>query len=260
MSIHVLGTGAADGWPNPFCDCASCRAERAAGRVRSQTSAVVDDFLLDCGPETLRAAERAGVLLRDVRHVLLTHDHPDHTAPAFLLYRSWVTDSDAPLDVVGPAPVIERARMWLAPETHVRFHTVAPGDVLDLAGGRVRALAANHVPDALLFDVTATSGRVLYATDTAALPPGTVQATAGAAYDVVLMEETFGDWTDHGTAHLDLPAFAEQVRRLRAVGAVTDATDVVAVHLSHHNPPTTELATRLAACGARVVDDGTRLR
>jgi adenosylcobinamide kinase / adenosylcobinamide-phosphate guanylyltransferase len=31
------------------------------------------------------------------------------------------------------------------------------------------------------------------------------------------------------------------------------------VHLSHHNPPTAELARRLADWGARVVDDGTRL-
>ena len=41
---------------------------------------------------------------------------------------------------------------------------------------------------------------------------------------------------------------------------MTAATDVVAVHLSHHNPPTTELARRLADWGARVVDDGTELR
>jgi adenosylcobinamide kinase/adenosylcobinamide-phosphate guanylyltransferase len=40
------------------------------------------------------------------------------------------------------------------------------------------------------------------------------------------------------------------------VGAVTERTDVAAVHLSHHNPPTPELHRRLAAWGARVVDDG----
>ena len=34
---------------------------------------------------------------------------------------------------------------------------------------------------------------------------------------------------------------------------------MVAVHLSHRNPPTPELSRRLAAWGARVVDDGTTL-
>ncbi|WP_157550871.1 MBL fold metallo-hydrolase, partial [Nocardioides jensenii] len=113
MSIRLLGTGSADGWPNPFCTCASCAAARAVGEVRGQTSALVDSFLLDCGPETLRNAERLGISLADVRHVLLTHDHPDHTAPAFLLYRSWVTSAAEPLDVVGPASVVASARQWL---------------------------------------------------------------------------------------------------------------------------------------------------
>lgn len=257
MTIRVLGTGAADGWPNPFCHCASCSSARSVGSVRAQTSALVDTFLLDCGPETLRTAERCGVALAEVRHVLLTHDHPDHTAPAFLLYRSWVTSPDDPLDVVGPASVIASAQQWLAPDTHVRFHVVAPGDSLELAGGVVRVLGAQHTEGAVLYDVAAPSGRVLYATDTGPLPDATLAATTDAAYDVVLLEETFGDFVTHGTDHLDLPAFAEQVRRLRAVGAITDDTDLVAVHLSHHNPPAPELARRLAAYGARVVDDGT---
>ncbi|KQY64885.1 hypothetical protein ASD30_06560 [Nocardioides sp. Root140] len=259
MGIRVLGTGSADGWPNPFCTCASCTSARTAGEVRAQTSALVDTFLLDCGPETLRTAERLGVPLSGVRHVLLTHDHPDHTAPAFLLYRSWVTSPDEPLDVVGPASVIDSAQQWLAPDTHVRFHAVAPGDVLTLDGGVVRVLGANHTSDAVLYDVAAPSGRVLYATDTGPLPSSTVTAVADAAYDVVLLEETFGDFLTHGTAHLDLPSFAEQVRLLRAAGAITSDTDLVAVHLSHHNPPTPELSRRLSAYGARVVADGTEL-
>lgn len=258
MSIHVLGTGSADGWPNPFCTCPSCGVERAAGRVRGQTSVLVDDVLVDCGPETARLAERAGVALHGVRHVLLTHDHPDHTAPAFLLYRSWVAGAE-PLDVVGPPSVVASARQWLAPDTHVRFHEVAPGDDLVLAGATVRVLAANHPGDAVLYDVAAPSGRVLHACDTGPLPEAALAAVTGAAFDVVLLEETFGDLVDHGTQHLDLPSFADQLRRLRGVGAIVPATDVVAVHLSHHNPPTPELARRLADWGARVVDDGTRL-
>ena len=81
----------------------------------------------------------------------------------------------------------------------------------------------------------------------------------GAAFEVVLLEETFGDKTDHGTEHLHLGTFADQLRRLREVGAVVDGTDVVAIHLSHHNPPTAELTRRLADWGARVVDDGALL-
>ncbi|MGY2084448.1 hypothetical protein [Blastococcus sp. SYSU DS0539] len=77
-----------------------------------------------------------------------------------------------------------------------------------------------------------------------------------ARFDVVLLEQTFGDLVGHGTGHLDLATFPEQLDRLRAVGAVTGSTDVVAVHLGHHNPPVSALAQRLAAHGARLVPDG----
>lgn len=259
MEVRLLGTGSADGWPNPYCGCASCTAERLAGRLRGQTSALVDGvLLLDCGPETPGAAQRAGVDLTGLRHVLITHAHPDHCSPAFLLFRSWV--GDAPLDVVGPADVIEAARMWVAPDSPVNFVVVEPGDRLRVGGYDVRVLPAAHSETTVLYDVSAPSGgRLLYATDTGPLPDATVSAVRGAAYDVVLLEETFGDHTSHRTEHLDLGTFPEQVRRLRSVGAVHDGTDLVAVHLSHHNPPTDELARRLASWGARVVDEGTVL-
>jgi adenosylcobinamide kinase/adenosylcobinamide-phosphate guanylyltransferase len=82
-------------------------------------------------------------------------------------------------------------------------------------------------------------------------------AVSGAAYDVVLLEESFGTKTDHGTGHLDLTTFPVQLAALREVGAVVDGTEVVAVHLSHHNPR--ELARILEPWGARVVDDLTVL-
>jgi adenosylcobinamide kinase / adenosylcobinamide-phosphate guanylyltransferase len=258
MNLTLLGTGSADGWPNPHCSCSSCTTVRSAGLLRGQTSALLDGvLLLDCGPETPQAAQRTCIDLTGLRHVLLTHAHPDHCAPAFLLYRSWVRDE--PLDVLGPAEVVEQARMWVAPDSPVRFRTVRAGSTLALGDHRVHVLAAAHTGEAVLYDVTGPGGRLLYATDTGPLPAATVDAVAGAAFDVVLLEETFGDHTGHGTDHLDLATFPEQLRRLRAVGAVTDDTDVLAVHLSHRNPPLPELSRRLAAWGARVVDDGASL-
>jgi adenosylcobinamide kinase/adenosylcobinamide-phosphate guanylyltransferase len=57
----------------------------------------------------------------------------------------------------------------------------------------------------LLYDVTGSDGdRLLYATDTGPLPARTLEAVRGAAYGLVLVEQTFGDVLDHGTRHLDL--------------------------------------------------------
>ena len=260
MNLTLLGTGSADGWPNPHCSCASCTSARSAGLLRGQTAALLDGvLLLDCGPSAPEAAQRAGLDLTGLRHVLLTHAHPDHCAPAFLLFRSWV--SEAPLDVLGPPEVVEQARMWVAPDSAVRFVPVEAGERHRLGEYDVRVHAAAHGEpgSCVLYDVTGPGGRLLYATDTGPLPQETVDALRDAGFDVLLLEETFGDHLGHGTDHLDLGTFPDQLRRLREVGALGADSDVVGVHLSHRNPPQPELGRRLADWGARVVDDGTTL-
>ncbi len=265
MRVLLLGTGSADGWPNAFCACTSCTWARDTGTLRVTTSALVDDvLLLDCGPHTASQAHRAGSDLTAVRHLFLTHDHPDHSSPMALLSRGWARRGE-PLTVHGPAGTLERWRQWAGPEDPVRWQPVVAGDELEADGYRVRVLAAQHDPEgSVLYDLTAADGsRLLYATDTGPLPQASVDACTAAGFDLVLMEETFGvrpaASTGHAADHLDLTSFGEQVDRLRRVGAVTDATDVVAVHLSHHNPPGPQLDARLGALGARAVPDGTRL-
>ena len=263
MEVLLLGTGSADGWPNPWCRCASCTWARDTGTLRSTTAALVDGVLLiDCGPDAPRQADRAGVSLAAVRILLLTHAHPDHLAPEALLSRSWA-GSATTLRVLGPQSAIDACRDWVGPHDPVSLEVLAQGDVVDLGGYVVRPLAAAHdvgrdelTRDALLYDVTAPDGRrLLHATDTGPIGEATMAALADAAYDVVLLEESFGHRLDHGTGHLDLASFPAQVAALRAVGAVVDGTDVVAVHLRHHNPRGDELARILEPWGARVVDD-----
>ena len=62
----------------------------------------------------------------------------------------------------------------------------------------------------------------------AAAAAATIRDRTGLAdFDVVALEQTFGGFTAHGTDHLDLATFPEQLRRLRAVRAVGPATRVV---------------------------------
>ena len=260
MEVLLLGTGSAEGWPNPFCTCASCQSLTAAGEVRGQTAALVDDvLLLDCGPEAPRAAMHAGRSLRDVRHILLTHSHPDHLGPAALLWRHWA-GRDEPLDLVGPPEALAACADWIGPHDPVRLVPVEPGDQLTIGDYTVRAIRGEHEVASVLYDITDAAGvRILYATDTGPLPAETVQTLRHSAYDLVLLEETCGDGTDHATGHLDLATFPRLLADLRDVGAVVPTTDVVAIHLGHGNPPTAELSRRLAAWGAWVVPDGSTL-
>lgn len=125
----------------------------------------------------------------------------------------------------------------------------------------VRVLSPAHrvteAGDAVLHDVTAPDGaRLLWVCDTGPWEPAWVDALHVAAFDVALVEETFGDRADLGSGHMHLATFGHLLEQLRAVEAVTATTYVVAVHLSHHNPPEVGLVACLAALGARPGRDG----
>ena len=116
------------------------RRMRDNGDVRGQTSALVDGtLLLDCGPEA-PPPPNAGRSLAEVRHLLLTHAHPDHTGPVALMWRGWV-HSDQPLDVAGPPAVIEDCRVWIEPDATISWHELRVEDVIELGpvpGARTR--------------------------------------------------------------------------------------------------------------------------
>jgi len=259
MEVLLLGTGGADGWPNPWCTCASCTWARSAGVIRRPTSALIDDTLLvDCGPEAPRAALQHGRSLIDVRHILLTHSHNDHLAPAALVWRGWAKRSD-PIDVIGPPAAIAMCKDWVEPDApNLRFREVRAGDRLDVGAYDVRVHDANHNPEVgppVLYDITGPDGtRIFWGTDTGPLPDSTVAATSGVGFDAFFLEESTGD-VDFPMHHT-FTTWAADVARLRKSGAIGDGTRVVAIHLSHFNPPGPEVERRLAAWGAEVFADG----
>ena len=272
MKIQLLGTGSADGWPNPFCECLSCNDQRATGNARASSAALIDDcVLVDWGPNLGHVASRNGVSMRNLQHIFFTHGHPDHLAPDFLLWRSWISEL-LTLHIWGPPMAIARFEHWVTDDAPVSFHVVNPGDecIAHTEGGEivVRVLEAAHghgngdvfADEAVLYDITGIDrDRLLYASDTGPLKSHTLNQIAERNFNVVLIEETFGLKTDHNTGHMDLDSLPMTLHELRKVGAVNDSTDVIAFHLSHHNPPVQQLEAELAKSGVRLVDDGTAI-
>jgi adenosylcobinamide kinase/adenosylcobinamide-phosphate guanylyltransferase len=254
MRLRFLGTGASDGWPNPWCTCASCAAALAEGVVRGQTSALLDDrLLLDIGPDGPRAAARFGISLASVDAVCVSHAHPDHHGVPAWMWRGWV-DGRRPLTLVAPAQVVADARERL--DDTVTTLEVTAGAALEVAGYRLRVLPAEHTcpGDAVLYVVTGPDGvRLLWATDTGPLSSAALDLAEGRAYDAVLLELTSGHLEN---GHLDLSTWPEQVAALRERGAVVDRTRLLAVHLGHDNPPPIELDAILAGWGASAPRDG----
>jgi adenosylcobinamide kinase/adenosylcobinamide-phosphate guanylyltransferase len=255
MQVRLLGTGASDGWPNPWCTCASCAAAAAQGVVRCSTSALVDGrLLIEVGADAPKAAVRAGLSLADVEVVLVTHAHPDHHDVNAWMWRGWAPGR-RPLTLVGPPAVLEAAQERL--DDTVTTVPVRAGDVVTVGGYEVRALAAHHGGDELgppvLYDVTGPDGaRLLWATDTGRLPDETVELVRGRAYDAVLLELAAAPIP----VHLDLETWPVELARLRDAGAVTDSTRVGAIHLGHGCPPPDELDLVLASWGATAPRDG----
>lgn len=262
MEVLLLGTGGADGWPSPWCRCEACEDSRSRGVYRSPTCALIDGRLqLDVGPHLASQAGRVGQSLAGVRTILVTHAHADHLDPQFIWHRVWAgTD---PVVLAGPSPVVAVCHEWLAPEqTDIELVEVSAGSELRLDGYRVVALPANHhaFGPVVLYAIEGPDGsRILYATDTGRWVDAAADLLSGWRFDVVLMEETFGDRTDLGEEHLGFDSFAEEVARLRELGCVDDATRVVAVHLSHHNPPEAEVRARLGEIGVELLPEGTRI-
>lgn len=255
MRVRLLGTGSSDGWPNPWCACASCRAAVAEGVLRGQSSALVDDrLLLEIGPEAPRAALRQGVDLARMEAVLVTHAHPDHHGWPAWLWRGWAAGR-RPLTLVGPPAVLADAAEHL--DATVTTVTASPGDRLHVAGYDVVVLPATHADvsagPAVLYDLTGPDGsRLLWATDTAALSEDALRLVDQRAYDAVLLELT---GTNPGHHH-DLRTWPVQVEELRRRGAVVAGTALHAVHLGHDNPPPAELDAVLAGWGATALRDG----
>ncbi len=264
MKLQLLGTGSSDGWPNPWCHCASCNAARESGVLRGQTGVLVDDrILIDCGPDVPRAAARYGISLAGVRRVLIGHSHPDHCGPQAFMWREWSTQASEPLEVIAPPAAIADCRDWVDPGGSTRFTEIRAGESLDRDGYVIRAHAARHggpeIGPAVLFDVTAPDGsRLLYAVDTAPLPDDELPGDPDHPYDVVLLEETYGDARGSRASgdHHDLETFASTVAALRRRGSVAASTRVVAVHLGHGNPAGPPLHRRLGALGAEALPDG----
>lgn len=63
-------------------------------------------FIIDCGYGVARQMVLAGIPLRQLRHILITHHHSDHNVDlGALLQLAWISGLVTPVDCWGPAPI-----------------------------------------------------------------------------------------------------------------------------------------------------------
>jgi ribonuclease BN (tRNA processing enzyme) len=209
---------------------------------------VVDDtaYVVDCGDGVARQLVLAGVPLREVRHIFITHHHSDHNADyGNLILLAWAAGLRTRVDSWGPPPLgrmtelffamdapdieartADEGRVPLRPLVHVH-ELRAGGPVMQDANVRVTAALVHHPPmaPAFAYRFDAADRSIVISGDTTP----TERLVALARNADVLVHEALYD--------------AAAVDRL--VASVPNASDLRRSILSHHT--TAEEAGRTAA-------------
>ncbi len=241
MRVYLLGTGA---------------SFNLTGRLTTALAVLAEDdlTLVDCGSNVVAALVRAHVDPKAISRLILTHEHPDHTAGFPLLVQQlWLAGRKAPLPVYGPRPAIGVvARLLAQYETsrweglfQLHFHAIEPEkhvEIAQAAWGRIVAAPARHSVPTVALRFEAHGGpSLVYSADTA--PSNDIVRLAAGA-DVLIHEAT-GPYPgvhtdgaeagriarDAGVRHLvlvHLPADEAAVRRIVADARAIFGPNVVA--------------------------------
>jgi phosphoribosyl 1,2-cyclic phosphate phosphodiesterase len=281
MKIRFLGTSAAGGFPNPHCRCENCMAARAEGgkSLRQQSSALInDDLLIDLGPDVSSAVLMQGIDLSQVAYVLQTHPHEDHLLPLHVSIRAaeWAAKNAVPMRWFGAEQTLERleaaAKKYVVPRVDISESMDAShGKVVltpirqwqeyTIGEYRVQTVTANHDPSVspMLFAIEWRGKRLFYGTDTSTLPDETWPRLAelGWTFDLVIFDHNDGFARPISGTHMGSAGMLREVERMRALGLISPATQVVGTHLGHHsNGPYSVEERRAAELGYRIAWDG----
>ncbi len=279
-SLTFLGTGAAQGYPDPFCRCPNCERARAlrGPSIRRRAAALInDDLLLDFGPDLVASSADLGVRLANVRYVLVTHFHSDHfdTSNFLIRTREYGVADAPPLAVYGTQFTLARGSttfardLWAwelftpdaAKELGIDYHPIEPFRPFDAGPYRVTAFPAAHDKGAVVWSVEVDGRAILYATDTKSLPEDTWRGFRDQRlrFDVAVFDHTYGE-VDDPRDHLTAGEVASHATRLRDEGMLTDGARVFGTHISHESaPPHPELCAIAARLGYEIAFDGLRL-
>jgi phosphoribosyl 1,2-cyclic phosphodiesterase len=265
MNITFLGTAAAEGIPFPFCDCLTCNhAREHRGRnIRKRQSVLINrDALIDPGPDLYASCAQLGLSLTELRHVLVTHNHPDHFQPVNLQFRAkgFRQQTDLPLlTLIAPPSVLATWDRFGSNDASAEISRVPflPGDSLSVPPYRVEAIEATHIEEAMNYIIDDGRSKLLYACDTGLYRDRVWNALEAHRLDAVIMECTLGSRMSART-HMSVGHMKTMLDRMRLLGCIDDRTQLFATHFSHQQVEPHEPLSRmlLEEAGVQCAYDG----
>ncbi len=265
MKIEYLGTGAAEGVPAIFCNCAYCKGLRArlvAGErtkeLRTRMQVLIDGELsVDFPPDAYAHMTAYGIDFSAIRYLLVTHSHMDHFYAHDFILRGYKYAQDMVADtltIYGNREVCDvfrectRREMKDSVKANVRTMPVGAFEEIAFDDWRVYSMPAQHSSQApLLYLVERNGKRYLHLCDTGRIPDDSMEFLKALKkrVDVVSCDCTFL-WEDAApnARHMGLKEAARTAERLRRAGVVDDGTKFVITHFSHNSRPSQEAVER----------------
>ena len=265
MKIEYLGTGAAEGVPAIFCNCAYCkglRARLAAGErtkeLRTRMQVLIDGELsVDFPPDAYAHMTARGVDFSAIRYLLVTHSHMDHFYAHDFILRGYKYAQDMAADtltIYGNREVCDvfrectRREMKDSVKANVRTMPVGAFEEIAFDDWRVYSMPAQHSSkDPLLYLIERNGKRYLHLCDTGRIPDDSMEflKTLKKRADVVSCDCTFL-WEEAApdARHMGLKEAARTAERLRRAGVMDDGTKFVITHFSHNSRPSQEAVER----------------
>jgi phosphoribosyl 1,2-cyclic phosphate phosphodiesterase len=246
LELLLLGTGAAEGWPAPWCICPNCEEARRRGgpNLRSRSGALIDDVLkVDYSADTLLHMQQCRRSLAQIKTLVFTHQHSDHVLPEELI---WIrppftqTPPSTPIALYGNAQVLALVNGVIAKHPalgdYFELHRLkAHRQVTTATGDEILPLPADHVEGALVLRITRNGKTLFYGHDSGLYPQVTLDAlTAGPTLNIVLLDCTSGGQKTTNRGHMSVEGVVLMAEELRRRGAITDSTRVIATHFSHN--------------------------
>lgn len=167
LSIGPLRAAARPDMPTRLVLLGTAGGPRPRRRRSGSAQAIVvrgKIYVIDCGDGVARQMALAGLALRDLRHVLVTHHHSDHNVDLGpLLQLAWISGLVTPVDCWGPTPIRKMIEDYLRYQEHdialrirdegrlplaslLRGHDIGAGLVFQDERVRVTAAKVPHPP------------------------------------------------------------------------------------------------------------------
>jgi phosphoribosyl 1,2-cyclic phosphate phosphodiesterase len=259
--MFFLGTGAAEMYPNPYCDCNVCmRVRNNNEKPRLQSAFLIDsNNLIDFGTTVLAESSLYNIRIDAVENIFITHTHSDHFSIENIESFSMADkrNKHVPLnfymsekaydwfmkylDLTKPLSNSSEEIEELINANRICFHKIKPYTSFIVDNMNVFSVESNHRVNKTelsvnyLFD-RGEQGKLLYVLDSGIYTKKNLEVLKNAGVDVLIMEGTFGSLpVDPEFGHLNAEHFIQQTELFSQYGIIKKDTRIYVTHINQCN-------------------------